>query len=847
VWISTSTFLAACGIAVALCIAPPAFGSNLFFETDNGDDERKIYRAGANGENAAPILDGYVSRPTLSPDGTRLAFIEEDTEPFDRDTRLSVASSDGSHRRTIFKPEYLGSSDAMVISDPKFFPSGTEILFGCSVFFPGEEGRMAAWTRNFTKAHAAARRDSPSRTRSGRRVPAARPNARRTAAAPPTRKTSTWVTANCDRNMAAVGDDGSGYRVVLDWPGAEVPGDIHRDGSQIAFTAGADSLGFPSPSIIWTDPDSDPEAPEEYATGTTQIWVLDQATGAVDSLTTPDEWASASEPVFSPDGTRVAFTGLRHDDPDFQKVISQGGDWPDMWIEFMSRVYVMNVDGTDLRRISRSGAGWLSFQPSWTPDGHAVNFAEVPWTATRNTPDWPISISRASQNGGTVTQLIDGEEYADDQLVVTRPTQARSTWDHLLARWAPVLRYDDQEAFRADSAANITDWPGNLLYRHFGQPIGPDTVPLALDLGFLGSPYANGNDAREEDHLDPEGDDGDSPASITAAQTLHADPSYANRVYARSVTDGSGRQWLQYWLWYYGNPKIVDAPGPAEGPGAHEGDWEMVQYRLGTDGATPDLAAYATHDGGRRCEWTGVDKDQTTGAPIVYVALSSHASYFSPGPYVAVDIAGVQVWDHAEGDGDAVQPAIEELNRKTFLSWPGRWGGTADHIPTVGEANSPRGPAFQGTKWTDPGAWANEQPASCEPDQTPARAASQTTSARTTQALGEPTPENLLPPRIKARRRGNRVVITYRVRSRTSMPANLIFSVDRKTERVTPSLKRRPAKTHGKVRLAIPPGRGKLVIRVSAFAADGRKSREATTTLPDRRAIRPARGRDKRK
>jgi hypothetical protein len=41
-----------------------------------------------------------------------------------------------------------------------------------------------------------------------------------------------------------------------------------------------------------------------------------------------------------------------------------------------------------------------------------------------------------------------------------------------------------------------------------------------------------------------------------------------------------------------------------------------------------------------------------------------------------------------------------------WLNWPGRWGGTKKKkfglIPRFFDGDSPRGPKFQGDKWTDP-------------------------------------------------------------------------------------------------------------------------------------------------
>ncbi|MFQ5945490.1 MAG: hypothetical protein ACE5NC_04490 [Anaerolineae bacterium] len=89
---------------------------------------------------------------------------------------------------------------------------------------------------------------------------------------------------------------------------------------------------------------------------------------------------------------------------------------------------------------------------------------------------------------------------------------------------------------------------------------------------------------------------------------------------------------IQYWFLYLYNDFI----------NAHEGDWESVTLFLNSSGE-PLVAAYASHDSGRRREWIDVErrgerwKESGEGAthPVIYVAAGSHASYFAfPGAEV---------------------------------------------------------------------------------------------------------------------------------------------------------------------------------------------------------------------
>jgi hypothetical protein len=170
-------------------------------------------------------------------------------------------------------------------------------------------------------------------------------------------------------------------------------------------------------------------------------------------------------------------------------------------------------------------------------------------------------------------------------------------------------------------------------------------------------------------------------------------------VYARAVPSRRGGEWLQYWLFYAGQ----DQDRGIFRTGRHEGDWELVQYRV--DGARPLEAVYAQHRGGERC---GGDAVQTRdGHPIVYPAHGSHASYFRSG-------TRDRMWpdpnDEADGRGVVTRPAVVPVSAHSpaWMSYSGRWGGARARWWIPGEQDSPVGPAFQrGRRWSDPDAFAD--------------------------------------------------------------------------------------------------------------------------------------------
>jgi len=62
--------------------------------------------------------------------------------------------------------------------------------------------------------------------------------------------------------------------------------------------------------------------------------------------------------------------------------------------------------------------------------------------------------------------------------------------------------------------------------------------------------------------------------------------------------------------------------------GRHEGDWELVQYRV-TAAGRPVEAVYAQHSGAERCGFDSVTL--RGGRPVVFSAHGSHASYLRAG------------------------------------------------------------------------------------------------------------------------------------------------------------------------------------------------------------------------
>ena len=136
-----------------------------------------------------------------------------------------------------------------------------------------------------------------------------------------------------------------------------------------------------------------PGFPHEFGCPT-DIYVMSTDGSNVVRLT--DDPAEEFMPVWSPDGSRIAFVRNTQGTP----VMSPA-------------IFTMNPDGTDVRQIS-SGVRGSDFWPSWSPDGTQVVFAAI-----RN-EDWGIWVVDADGSnehmilGGTGAGYVDNPVWSPD-------------------------------------------------------------------------------------------------------------------------------------------------------------------------------------------------------------------------------------------------------------------------------------------------------------------------------------------------------------------------------------------------------------------------------------------------
>jgi RsiW-degrading membrane proteinase PrsW (M82 family) len=211
---------------------------------------------------------------------------------------------------------------------------------------------------------------------------------------------------------------------------------------------------------------------------------------------------------------------------------------------------------------------------------------------------------------------------------------------------------------------------------------------------------------------------------------------YSITTYARIYRAPDGRIAIQYWLFTYYNDWY----------NKHEGDWEMIQVDLDAAGQ-PVQAVYAQHHGGTRRPWGAVGRIDGT-HPRAYVAQGSHATYFAGDAVYpqGADIGNqrVEVYDRT-GSVGPVTPAVQLISESEtpWLRFAGNWGERA-----FGDLSGPTGPASKGVQWSDPFAWAENQPSDAgiwyhhnvraEADELPDAAALTLSNAPDAQAIVEP-------------------------------------------------------------------------------------------------------------
>jgi Tol biopolymer transport system component len=135
-------------------------------------------------------------------------------------------------------------------------------------------------------------------------------------------------------SLSVVGIDGSGLQYLLSSSGALGEPTWSPDGSKIAFIRGQDMTT---------------EGSAYLAPCGSQIYVVDLFTRKDTSLT---RGADGTDPSWSPDGTRIAFSSYR--DGNYE-------------------IYTMDANGNDVQRLTYTD--WAEAEPAWSPNGKQIAYA----------------------------------------------------------------------------------------------------------------------------------------------------------------------------------------------------------------------------------------------------------------------------------------------------------------------------------------------------------------------------------------------------------------------------------------------------------------------------------------
>jgi hypothetical protein len=136
-----------------------------------------------------------------------------------------------------------------------------------------------------------------------------------------------------------------------------------------------------------------PGFPHEHGCPT-DIYVMDAEGSNVVRLT--DDPASEYQPVWSPDGRRIAFARSLGD-PQLSHPV----------------IFTMAPDGTEVRQIS-SADGGSDFWPSWSPDGTQIVFAAI---RRENWGIWVVDADGSNENqifGGVGTGYVNNPVWSPD-------------------------------------------------------------------------------------------------------------------------------------------------------------------------------------------------------------------------------------------------------------------------------------------------------------------------------------------------------------------------------------------------------------------------------------------------
>ena len=225
----------------------------------------------------------------------------------------------------------------------------------------------------------------------------------------------------------------------------------------------------------------------------------------------------------------------------------------------------------------------------------------------------------------------------------------------LLRCHAPVFHFDALECLRL---AAIDGYLARSIRRDTDDEEVDSQPPPNLDVPIDGEwrfdPLPDladaGNQERSEALLE---------SFRTETDLRRAGTCYGRVVFAKATV------LLQYWLFYVDNPYVWPV-------GRHDGDWEFAQLRLArgaNDQLRPTHLTLAQH--GR----PETRKHKGGARPDVFVAVGSHACYFTPGAHRQIPLLPDECDAAVRLEELTVKPITEsEAGHSEWANRPARWG-----------------------------------------------------------------------------------------------------------------------------------------------------------------------------